>query len=132
MSALIVDTSSWSHYFKGEAYPEIDEGLKQGLIYLPVIVSAELTSGQISPVMRAALTDFLMELPLVDASLSHWLRVGELRHRAAEKGLNISMPDAHVAQCGIDLGGRLISEDRIFKTLKDAIPSLDFRLRDFR
>ena len=132
MSALIVDTSSWVHYFKGGAYPEIDEGLKQGLIYLPVIVGAELTSGQISPVKRVALTDFLMELPLVDASLSHWLRVGELRQRAAEKGLNISTPDAHIAQCGIDLGGRIISEDRIFRKLKDAIPGLEFRLREFR
>lgn len=121
MSALIVDTSSWVLYFKGATFPAIDDALREGRLYLPVVVAAELTSGQISPAKRAALLEFLRELPLADASVEHWFRVGELRLRASRKGLSVSTPDAHIAQSCLELRARLISEDKIFKKLRDVV-----------
>lgn len=124
MSAIVVDTSSWIAYFKGVPYPAIDDALQEGRLYLPAMVAAELTSGQIPPAKKAALMDFLRELPLVDYGLEHWFRVGELRQKAARKGLNISMPDAHVAQCCLDVKGQLVSEDKVFKKLREFFPEL--------
>ena len=63
MNVVIVDTSSWVLYFKGESYPMIDSALAGGSLFLPPIVVAELTSGQLSSSKRAALIDFLKELP---------------------------------------------------------------------
>lgn len=126
MSAVIVDTSSWVAYFKGAASPAIDDALQEGRLYLPPIVAAELTSGQISEGKRKALVDFLRELPLVATGLDHWLRVGEFRQKAGRKGINVSTPDAHIAQCCLDLGARLISEDKIFKKIKVLYPILAF------
>lgn len=128
MSGIVVDTSTWILYFKGTEYPLIDEALQQGRVFLPMIVAAELTSGQISSAKKAALIDFLSDLPTVDQSLSHWFRVGELRQLAAAKGVHISTPDAHIVQACIDIKGKLISEDAVFKRLRKALPNLVFDL----
>lgn len=117
MSALVVDTSSWISFFKGVSLPEIDDALKDGRVYLCPVVAAELLSGKITPGKRQALVDFLNDLPLIPCELEHWLRVGDLRRKAADKGLNISTPDAHIAQCAIDVKGRLHSKDAIFRKL---------------
>ncbi len=124
MNAVIVDTSSWCHYFSGMTYPVIDATLTAGQIYLPPIVVAELTSGQLSRTKKGALIDFLRDLPLIEVDFNHWIRVGELRQMAAAKGLSISTPDAHIAQCCIDFHAVLVSEDKIFGKLNVKLPQL--------
>ena len=124
VNARIVDTSSWIQYFKAKPYLDIDEALQNGQVYLSPIIIAELLSGKLPPSKKAALVDFLRELPLVSVEFDHWIRVGELRRKAAEKGLSLSTPDAHIAQCCIDIGAKLISEDLIFKKLTKIVPTL--------
>lgn len=121
---MVVDTSSWISYFRGEEIPAIDEALQQGRLYLPPLVAAELTSATLSPAKRRELIDFLRELPLVGSELDHWFRVGELRHKASVNGVTVSTPDAHVAQCCLDLEGTLVTEDKIFKKLRRVCPHL--------
>jgi hypothetical protein len=43
--------------------------------------------------------------------------VGELRRAAHDRGLSVSTPDAHVAQCAIDLDAVLLARDGIFARL---------------
>lgn len=105
-------------------YPVIDATLTAGQIYLPPIVVAELTSGQLSRTKKGALIDFLRDLPLIEVDFNHWIRVGELRQMAAAKGLSISTPDAHIAQCCIDFHAVLVSEDKIFGKLNVKLPQL--------
>jgi len=40
-----------------------------------------------------------------------------LRNSLAAKGLSVSTPDAHVAQCALDLGADLLSADAIFRLM---------------
>lgn len=47
----------------------------------------------------------------------HWIRVGELRRRCREKGLSVSTPDAHVAQCALDVDALLLTRDGIFSDI---------------
>jgi hypothetical protein len=123
VNALIVDTSSWISYFKGTPQNVIDLALKEGRIHLPPIVAAELLSSRLNQQDRMRLEDFLKELPLCETPFQHWSRVGELRATLAIQGLNASTPDAHVAQCALDLDGYLVSEDAIFKKIS-ALTSL--------
>jgi len=123
VSVLVVDTSSWISYFKGAGSIEIDDSLQEGRLYLPPIVASELTSARAPESKKNALLDFLRELPLISTDIDHWFRVGELRLRAAKKGLSISTPDAHIAQCCLDLSARLLSEDLVFKKIKKAVCS---------
>lgn len=117
MSALVVDTSSWVSYFAGRGSDRIDEALALGQVYVTPVVVAELCSGRMKPKDRTALVDLLNTLPLCETPFEHWVRVGELRSTLLGKGLSVSTPDAHVAQCALDLGATLLSEDAIFKKL---------------
>jgi tRNA(fMet)-specific endonuclease VapC len=115
VNVIIVDTSSWISYLRGSANSDLDLALKEGRVFLPPIVVAELLSSRMKPSEREPLISLLKELPLCDTPFEHWLKVGEFRSRAAAKGINISTPDAHIAQCVLDLDGYLLSEDAIFK-----------------
>lgn len=117
MSALIVDTSSWISYFAGRGSSLIDTALEESRIHLPAIVAAELLSGKLNAAKRAELESLLNDVPLCEASLSHWFRVGTLRSRLLAKGISVSTPDAHIAQCAIDLDAELLTEDAIFRLI---------------
>ena len=114
MSVLVVDTSSWVSYFSSTHPSPIDEALSEGRVVLPPLVAAELVSGRLSSRQRTELQSFLEDLPLSQTDFEHWIRVGQLRAHLSSIGLNISTPDAHIAQCALDAQGELLSEDGIF------------------
>jgi hypothetical protein len=116
VSALVIDTSSWITFFRdGGGDAIIEPALEDGTVYLPPMVAAELLSGRMTERARRELEGFLLTLPLCRADVAHWFRVGKLRSSLGAKGLSISTPDAHVAQCALDLGADLLSEDAIFR-----------------
>ena len=84
------------------------------MVVLPPLVVAELISGTHRLRDRAGLIDLLNELLLHETPLLHWIRVGELRSHCRQKGFSISTPDAHVAQCALDLDALLLSRDAVF------------------
>src|SRR5262249_3417379 len=88
--------------------------LARGVVVLPPIVVAELISGARRTRDRAALEDMLHELPLHETPRSHWVRVGDLRRSLRARGVTVSTPDAHVAQCAIDRDAILLARDAIF------------------
>ena len=122
MSALVVDTSSWIAWLAGGGSALIGEALEEGRLHLPLVVAAELLSGRLDPAERAELEDMLSDLPAVGQTFGHWCRVGRLRSELRAKGLSVSTPDAHVAQCAIDLGGLLLTEDAVFARIATLVP----------
>ena len=114
MSALVVDTSAWIDFLAGDDLPALDDALAHGAVVVPPIVVAELLSGTNRATERAAITSLLEDLRLHDTPLAHWLRVGDLRRELRTRGLSVSTPDAHVAQCTLDIGGTLLSRDAVF------------------
>ncbi len=121
MSAILVDTSSWIAYFNHGEHSIIDEALREGRVYLSGLIAAELTSGKLSPSQRSAVESFLGDLPLFEDDLQHWCRVGRLRAQLLSKGLTVSTPDAHVAQCAMDLQGDLLTRDKIFLKIANKV-----------
>ena len=117
MSALVIDTSSWISWLAGGGSPAVAEALDEGRAYLSPIVAAELLSGKLSPRRRVQLEDLLADLPLCGQALDHWMRVGRLRAGLLAQGLQVSTPDAHVAQCALDLSAELLTEDAVFRRL---------------
>jgi predicted nucleic acid-binding protein len=83
-------------------------------VLVPPIVVAELISGASSPNDARKLGDLLRELDLVETPREHWVRVGDLRRRLRGRGVSVSIPDVHVAQCALDVGGALLSTDAVF------------------
>lgn len=118
MSAVVVDTSSFISYFAGEGDPaRIEDALEVSRAYLSPVVAAELLGARLKPAEHKELVAFLRDLPLCAVDLEHWMRVGVLRREASRKGLQLSTPDAHVAQCALDLGAELLTEDKVFRKL---------------
>jgi len=114
VSGIVVDTSVWIDYLSGKNHPVLDDALRHGFVLLPPVVLAELISGAHRARERAVLIDFLSDLSLCETTRDHWVRVGELRLRCREKGFSVSTPDAHVAQCALDVDATLLSRDAVF------------------
>ncbi len=113
----------WIDYFRtGQAEARIEQALELGALVLPPVVAAELLSAPIKKSERAALMSFLRSLPLHTCPFEHWVRVGELRSLAALKGLALSTPDAHVAQCALDSEAGLLTTDKVFMLLANIAP----------
>ena len=121
MSLLIVDTSVWIDYFRGEDYPEVDIALKEGRIYLPPLVVAEILSATLTKKQTAQVVEFLNELPICETTREHWYKVGSLRSTLKRKGISVSTPDAHIAQCCLDINGHLLSKDKVFQQIASVV-----------
>jgi tRNA(fMet)-specific endonuclease VapC len=117
VSAVVVDTSAWIDFLAGEDVPLLADALADAAVVLPPIVAAELISGTRTARERAAIADLLRELPLHETPLTHWIDVGELRRTLRARGLSVSTPDAHVAQCALDRGALLLSRDLVFRRI---------------
>jgi predicted nucleic acid-binding protein len=112
--SVVVDTSVWIDFFAGRPTPTLHDALAAGSVVLPPIVVAELATGARTAADREPLVDLLEDLPLHATPVEHWIRVGVLRRRLLDRGVPISTPDAHVAQCALDLGALLLSRDEVF------------------
>ena len=117
MNVILIDTSSWISYFAGKGHEDIDFALKEGRVFLSPLVAAELLSASLTSKQQKSLVALLMELPLCETPLEHWISVGGLRSDFLKQGLKISTPDAHIAQCCLDLNCFLLSEDHIFSKI---------------
>jgi predicted nucleic acid-binding protein len=111
---VIVDSSLWIDGLAGETIPEIEQAMEEGTMVLSALVIAELLSGQITLEQRGAIGELLQDFPMHDTDLGHWMRVGGLRRLLAMNGVNVTIPDAHVAQCALDRDATLYSRDEIF------------------
>ena len=115
MAGLVVDTSVWIEFFAGAGiHAALAEAIEHGAAVIPPIVLAELMTGASTQSQRQAIGELLQDAPVHDTPLEHWLRVGDLRRSLAQKGIEVTIPDAHVAQCALDRDAVLMSSDRVF------------------
>ena len=122
MSGVVVDTSVWIDFLAGLSTPSLEEALSQGSVILPPIVVAELVSGARRQRERAAIEQLIEKIPVHETPLNHWIRVGELRRDLRSKGVSVSTPDAHVAQCALDRDAVLLSQDAVFARIARLSP----------
>ena len=122
MSGIVIDTSVWIDFFGGRDLPELESALKEGRVVLTPVVIAELMSGALSSSKEKQLIEILEGLEIHPTPRAHWLAVGRARRLFHEKGLKVSIPDAHIAQCALETNGLLYSFDRIFAKIAKIIP----------
>lgn len=127
MAGVVVDTSVWIDFFAGAETTSLEEALERGAAVVPPIVVAELVSGATTPQQRERIGELLQDAPVHPTPLEHWIRVGDLRRVLARKGLNVTVPDAHVAQCALDQDAVLLARDAVFTLIARHTP---LRLRE--
>jgi predicted nucleic acid-binding protein len=101
---------------------EVAEALQHGAVVVPPIVVSELITGATTQSQRLAIGELLQDAPVHDTPLEHWIRVGDLRRMLAGKGLSVTIPDAHVAQCALDLDAVLLTADNVFSSIAQHVP----------
>ena len=119
---VIVDSSVWIAALAGETFAEVESAMTAGRIVLSPLVIAELLSGDNTLEDREFIGQLLQDFPLHETPLGHWIRVGNLRRLLASKGVNVTIPDAHVAQCAIERNATLYSGDCIFVSIAKHTP----------
>lgn len=119
---VLVDSSVWIDFFSGHPTPALEQALADSAVVVPPLVLAELISGARTAGERATLNDALGDLPLHPTPREHWVRVGELRRSLAGRGIAVSIPDAHVAQCALDGAFLLLSRDAVFSKIAAHAP----------
>ena len=103
----------------GGSPERLEEALRLGSVAVPPVVVAELLS-LVSGRQRTAIIDLLADLELSATSLAHGISVGDLRATLARRGVTLSTPDAHVAQCALDRDALLLSHDAVFTRIANA------------
>ncbi len=122
MNGVVVDTSVWIDFLCGKPAQFLEDALAHSSVILPPIVIAELISGAADERQQTQLEEMLSELPVHPAGREHWAAVGRLRRALAAKGLAVSTPDAHVAQCALDLETSLLTRDAVFQRIAKYVP----------
>jgi len=122
VAGVVADTSIWIPHFRGEQIDALLTALSDGTVVVPPLVIAELISGAQQADDRAAIGELLQDAPSHPTPLEHWIAVGELRRELRRRGLDVSTPDAHVAQCALDRDAVLLTRDAIFRRIARHIP----------
>ncbi len=122
MAGVIADTSVFIAFFGGADIAPLDAAIDDGTLVIPPLVVSELISGAQLAHDRLAIGELLQDTPLHPTPLEHWIAVGELRRELRRRGLEVSTPDAHIAQCALDRDAVLLTRDAIFRRIARHIP----------
>lgn len=114
MARLVVETSAWAAYFRGEAHPLLDLGLESSAIAIPAMIYVELAGHSVTGKERAPWDRFLAALPMAPADRDHFERAGKLKREMESRGFSLSARDIHVVQTALDLKAILVTNDPIF------------------
>jgi len=112
--AVVVDSSVLIDVLLGEQIAAVHRALSEATLVLSPLVIAEVLSGDLTPQQREMIGELLQDYVLHPTPLEHWMNVGNLRRLLRSRGINATIPDAHVAQCAIDLDALLLTRDDVF------------------
>lgn len=120
--AVIVDSSVWIDDLSGHAHWAVVKAIAEEDLVISPLVVAEVLSGNITPEQRTTIGEILQDFPVHETPLSHWMAVGNLRRMLRNHGIKATIPDAHLAQCALDLGATLLTRDEIFTRIAAHTP----------
>lgn len=118
----VADTSVLIDRVNGRGVRALDEAIANELLIVPPLVISELVSGATRGDETIAVAELIRSLRIHKTDLRHWIAVGDLRRDLAARGVNLTIPDAHVAQCAIDLDATLLTRDKVFELVSNYVP----------
>lgn len=120
--AVVVDSSLLIDFLSGFPVPDLARAFVDGRLVIPPLVVAEVVTGAHTLQARHAIFELLQEVDMHPTNLQHWIKVGDLRGQLAPHGINVTIPDAHIAQCALDLDAELLAGDGIFAKIARHVP----------
>jgi predicted nucleic acid-binding protein len=117
---IAVDTSTWIAFFEGDEGVDaelLDRALQDRQVMMVPVVLTEILS---DPKLPSAVSQTLLELPVIEIEPGYWQRAGELRAKVLTKRRKARLGDALIAQSCIDRRIPLLTRDRDFRAFAGA------------
>lgn len=117
--SVLVDTSVWIHYFRGNEpfYSKVGQLLNDDHICTTGIIIAERLQGAKSEKERKSLRSFPSVFPVIGDHVSLWIDAGELSARLRGRGLTIGLADCFIAVVALKNRIPVFTEDGHFAEL---------------
>jgi predicted nucleic acid-binding protein len=125
---IAADTSTWIVFLQGgdgEDVDLLDRALQDRQVLMAPVVLTEVLS---DPKLPSAVSENLLQLPIIEIADGYWQRAGELRARVLAKRRKARLGDALIAQSCVDRGIPLLTRDRDFRAFAEAA-GLDLVIR---
>lgn len=124
MSLVLVDTSVWIAFCRGEREPaaRVDALLSAGEAGLCGPVLAEVLSGAPSWAEWRRLERLLGALDWLPLPLDVWRRAAEARFTLARRGTQAALADLLIALAAVEADAALLTRDRDFARIAEALP----------
>lgn len=117
---IAADTSTWIAFLEGSVGEDVrllDRALEDRQVVMIPAVLTELLS---DPKLPAAVSQTLLDIPLIETDVGYWQRAGLLRAKILRKRRKARLGDALIAQTCIDGRISLLTRDRDFRTFASA------------
>jgi predicted nucleic acid-binding protein len=129
VSDVLVDTSAWIDFFRGDrqAIARVDPLLRDDRAAVSGPIVAEVTSGARTPSVFQQLRTRLGALVMLEPPPDLWDRVATARFALARQGTQAHLVDLLIALTASTSGHALLTRDRDFTGIAQVIP-LDVEL----
>jgi predicted nucleic acid-binding protein len=129
VSDVLVDTSVWIDFFRGDArvLARLDPLLEDDRAAVAGPIVAEVTSGARTSAVFRQLRARLAALTMLEAPADVWDRVAAARFSLARSGTQAHLVDLLIALTASHAGHALLTRDRDFTAIARAVP-LDVEL----
>ena len=102
---VLIDTSVWIEYFGSpseDLASRMDEYLSEEIVFVPMVVLAELIQGANSERELSAIEELFHTIPLLDQQKDTWRHAGMLSYQLKKKGFTVSLTDCYIAQIALE------------------------------
>jgi len=124
MKNILIDTSIWVEYFKGnqEAAGMIDK-LPAGIAFITGPVITELIQGLKNKIEKDDFVMALKSIPLLEVTGQDWVDAGIFGSTLREKGITVPLPDLIIYTVAFNNSCSLWTADKHFPIIEEAIAS---------
>jgi predicted nucleic acid-binding protein len=124
VSDLLVDSSVWIDFFRGEAHTvrRIDSALEQDRVAVCGPIVAEVLSGTRTHADFARVKAAFEGLTLLADPPDAWPRVGEARFALARRGTQAALIDVLIALTAAEASHALLTRDSDFRRIATVVP----------
>lgn len=118
---IIVDTSIWIEYFKGNfSYTEfIEKGLNEGFVYVTGPIISELLQGVRTQKEYDMLVQCIDAIPFMDCEYKDWINAGSISFRLRKKGITVPLTDVLIAAVALRNNAKIYTLDNHFEKIPD-------------
>ena len=119
---ILVDTSVWIDYFKGQSSyiaNLMDVIITENNIYVPRVVIAELMQGCKSEKEVSIIEEFLDAFFIIDSSENTWTKAGKLSFLMKKRGKTVNLIDCYIAVIANENDCKVLTLDKHFNDIKN-------------